>query len=152
MPDGRATSAMVGHPLEVPRRRARDYLRATLGSGRVIVRTDLFRPASGWPVAAWLFLQVPAANLRHVGRQLRKLRTVRTVLSVAGPANVLVLVWLRSVSEIEGLEIAIEQSLSSVRIVDRAVVHVTRKRVGWTFDEDKRPVDVVPWVPGAHVV
>ena len=70
---------------------------------------------------------------------------VRTVLSVAGPANVLVQVWLRSLSEVAELEIAIEKKLPSVTITDRSIVLAVRKRMGRIFDEDEMPQDVVPW-------
>ena len=145
--DGRATSTTVGQILGISRRRARDYIHTAFGSGLIELRTDMLRRESGWPVSAWYFLRVPAANLREVGTRLRTLRSVRTVLSVAGPANVLVQVWLRSIDEVEGLEIAMQQALPSVSIADRSVVLAVRKRIGRTFDEDELPQGVVPWEP-----
>jgi DNA-binding Lrp family transcriptional regulator len=145
--DGRATSTMIGQSLGIPQRRARECVHTALGSGLIELRTDVLRRESGWPVSAWYFLRVPAANLREVGTRLRTLRSVRTVLSVAGPANVLVQVWLRSMSEVEGLEIAMQKALPSIRIADRSVVLAVRKRIGRTFDEDELPQGVVPWEP-----
>ncbi|QYB07044.1 hypothetical protein I1A62_22460 [Rhodococcus sp. USK10] len=143
--DGRATSTLIGKRLGIPQRRAREYLHSTLMSGLIELRTDVLSQESGWPVSAWYFLRVPAAKLREVGARLRTLRTVRAILSVAGPANVLVLVWLPSINEVEGLEIAMEQALPSVRIVDRSLVLAVRKRVGRTFGDDELPRELVPW-------
>lgn len=146
--DGRATSASISRILDISPRRAREQLHATMGAGLVDLRTDIPRRASDWPVGAWYFLRVPAADLPEVGARLRALRTVKAVLSVAGPANILVHVWLREISEVEGLEVAMEQALSSVRIIDRSLVLAVRKRVGRVFDEDEVPCDVVPWELG----
>lgn len=143
--DGRATTRMVSEALGVPMRRARVQLSATLASGSFEIRTDMPRWASGYPICAWYFLRVPAAQIAQVGRRLSGLPAVRTVLSVAGPANLLVSVWLRELSDVEGLEVVIEQKLPAVSILDRSVVLSVRKRMGRVFDEDEIPMQVVPW-------
>lgn len=143
--DGRATTRMVSEALEIPMRRARVQLSATLVSGSFEVRTDMPRWASGYPICAWYFLRVPAAQIAQVGKRLSGLPAVRTVLSVAGPANLLVSVWLRELADVEGLEVVMEQKLPVVRILDRSLVLSVRKRMGRVFDEDEMPMQVVPW-------
>lgn len=103
------------------------------------------RWASGYPVCAWYFLRVSAAQMVRVGANLSGLPAVRTVLSVAGPANLLVSVWLRELSDVEGLEAVVEQKLPAVSILDRCLVLGVRKRMGRVFDEDELPMHVVPW-------
>jgi DNA-binding Lrp family transcriptional regulator len=142
--DGRMTSSMVATELGIPTRRARERLSATLASGLVELRTDMPRWASGWPVSAWYFIRVPAARLPDVGAQLQALRAVRTIFSVAGPANVLVTAWLKELADVEGLEAFIEQRLPSVRVLDRSLVLSVRKRVGRVFDEKELPRQIVP--------
>lgn len=143
--DGRVTSQAVAAALGITPRKARERLAATLSSEGLELRTDMPRWASGWPIAAWYFVRVPAAHLSAVGTQLRTLRSVRAVLSVAGPANVLVNVWMRSLVEVEHLEGVMEQQLPGVSVLDRSLVMAVRKRMGRVFDADESPVGVVPW-------
>lgn len=143
--DGRATTRTVAEILGTSTRRARERLSATLASGAFELRTDMPRWASGYPVCAWYFLRVPAAQMARVGASLSGLPAVRTVLSVAGPANLLVSVWLRELSDVEGLEAVVEQKLPAVSILDRCLVLGVRKRMGRVFDEDELPMQIVPW-------
>ena len=141
--DGRATSGMIAEALGIPLRRARDRLNATIACDDVTLRTDMPRWASEWPVCAWYFISVPAAHMATVGEKLRGLREVRTVLAVAGPANLLVSVWLRALEDVGDLEVLLEQKLPSVRILDRCVVLGVRKRMWRVFDEDERALPAV---------
>ncbi|TQC44422.1 Lrp/AsnC family transcriptional regulator [Rhodococcus sp. WS4] len=143
--DGRATTRTVAEALGTSTRRARERLSATLASGAFELRTDMPRWASGYPVCAWYFLRVSAAQMAGGGANLSGLPAVRTVLSVAGPANLLVSVWLRELSDVEGLEAVVEQKLPAVSILDRCLVLGVRKRMGRVFDEDELPMHVVPW-------
>lgn len=143
--DGRATSRTVADELGVPVRRARERLAATLAAGGFELRTDMPRWASGYPVCAWYFARVPAVQLSNVGTILGGLPAVRTVLTVAGPANLLMSVWLRDLTDIEGLESVIDQKLPAVSIVDRCLVLGVRKRMGRVFDERELPAGIVPW-------
>lgn len=142
--NGRATSATVAESLGAPARRARDRLNATLASKHVTLRTDMPRWASDWPVCAWYFIRVPAAQVSTVGENLRGLREVRTVLAVAGPANLLVSVWLRALEDVGQLEVLLEQKLPRLSILDRCLVFGVRKRMGRVFDEDERMRSGVP--------
>lgn len=146
--DGRASTRKIAEALHIPTRRARDRLAATLAAGGFELRTDMPRWASGFPVCAWYFLRVPAAQSARVGTSLGGLSAVRTVLSVAGPANLLVSVWLRELADVESLETVIEQKLPGVSIVDRCLVLGVRKRMARIFDEDELPGEVVPWDGG----
>ncbi|MFW0792499.1 Lrp/AsnC family transcriptional regulator [Gordonia sp. CPCC 205515] len=143
--DGRATTRDIADALGIPVRRARERLSATLAAGGFDLRTDMPRWASGYPVCAWYFARVPAVQLASVGAILGNLPAVRTVLTVAGPANMLMSVWLRDLADIEGLEAVIEQKLPAVSIVDRCLVLGVRKRMGRVFDEQELPAGIVPW-------
>jgi len=143
--DGRATTRTVASELGVSTRRARERLNGTLAAGGFELRTDMPRWASGYPVCAWYFIRVPASQIVRVGAILSGLPAVRTVLSVAGPANLLISVWLRELSDVEGLETVIEQKLPAVSILDRCLVLGVRKRMGRVFDHDELPMQIVPW-------
>ncbi|WP_051217843.1 Lrp/AsnC family transcriptional regulator [Nocardioides insulae] len=143
--DGRVTTQEVATALDVPLRKARERLAATLAVAPLQLRTDMPRWASGWPVAAWYFVKVPAAHLADVGTKLRTLRPVRAVLSVAGPANLLINVWLRDLGDVEQLEATIERQLPVVSVLDRSLVLSVRKRMTRVFDADEFPTGIVPW-------
>jgi DNA-binding Lrp family transcriptional regulator len=143
--DGRVSTRDVARALDLPIRRARDRLTTALAMEGPSLRIDMPRWASGWPVAAWYFVRVPAAHVSEVRTRLRSLRAVRTVLAVAGPANVLINVWLRELADVEQLEEVMERQLPGVRVLDRSLVLTVRKRMGRVFDADEKPLDVVPW-------
>ncbi|GHF36849.1 DNA-binding Lrp family transcriptional regulator [Amycolatopsis bartoniae] len=143
--DGRVTAQPIADDLGVPVRVARRALAATLASGRLALRLDMPRWATGWPVSAWYFAQVPSARLSEVGDRLRALRAVRAVFSVAGPANVMINLWLRELGEVEQFEAVIEQRLPMLHVIDRSLVLSVRKRMGRVFDSGERLSRTVPW-------
>src|SRR5690606_37781565 len=100
-----------------------------------------------YPVCAWYFIRVPAARMARVGVSLSGIPAVRTVLSVAGPANLLVSVWLRELADVEGLEAVIEQQLPAVSILDGCLGLGVRRGMGRVLDEEEMPTQIVP-VPG----
>lgn len=147
--DGRVTTRAVADAMHLPMRRARDLLAAALAHHTFGLRTDMARWATGWPVSAWYFLRVPAAQLPGVRLALGKLRHVRAALGVAGPANLLLNVWLPSLEDVEHLEEVLEQQLPGVSVMDRSLVMAVRKRMGRVFDDAERPTGVVvPWRAG----
>ncbi|WP_067679739.1 Lrp/AsnC family transcriptional regulator [Nocardia miyunensis] len=142
--DGRASATELAATTGLNPRRVRDLVRDLLGSGRLTLRTELRAAASGWPIYAWFFLRVPAATANTISPRLGSLPEIRTVLQIAGPSNVIMAVWLRELTDVSGLEAAIETHLPDVQIVDRAVVLRTTKRVGVVLDPTGRRVRTVP--------
>ncbi|WAH96278.1 Lrp/AsnC family transcriptional regulator [Arthrobacter sp. MMS18-M83] len=136
--NGRATAQEIGTSIGANPRRVRESIANQLSSGTIRLRTDITRSASGWPVNAWYFLSLPAAQAERVARQLSRLDEIRSVVSVVGRYNIAMTVWMRTLKDISRLEAAIEEQLPGVRITDRSVVMRTAKLVGTLLDENGR--------------
>jgi hypothetical protein len=119
-------------------------VRDLLSSRRVVLRTKLQADASRWPICAWFFLRVPAATAATISQRLGSLPEIRTVLQIVGPSNMIMAVSPRELTDVGGLEAAIENQLRDVEIVDRSVVLRTAKRVGVALGRTGRRLRTIP--------
>ncbi|MFC7331335.1 Lrp/AsnC family transcriptional regulator [Marinactinospora rubrisoli] len=138
-------AARAGTSVATVRRR----LRALVGS-RVVLRCDIARPLSGWPVSAIYLASAPAEHLNEVSRVLAGVPEVRSCMVAAGPHNLIIDVWLRGVTEVHALEAYLSGRLARLTIEDRAVVLATVKHMGRLLDEAGRCVGVVPMAQWAE--
>jgi len=136
--NGRAAAKDIALSIGANTRRVRESIASQLSSGTIRLRTDVMRSASGWPVNAWYFLSLPAAQAERIARQLSRLDEIRSVVSIVGRYNIAMTVWMRTLKDISRLEAAIEGQLPGVRITDRSVVMRTAKLVGTLLDENGR--------------
>lgn len=132
--DGRVTVASISRTLDVGERRVRESLEALTARGRLVLRTEIARAYSGWPVHAWYFLQVPAALTERVGAALTRLGEVRLAASTIGPHNLVLSVWMRTLADVQRLELAISKRVPEVSIADRSVVLRSLKKEGRVLD------------------
>ncbi|MEV0733812.1 Lrp/AsnC family transcriptional regulator [Polymorphospora sp. NPDC050346] len=128
--DGRATVAAIARSLGIGQRRIRETLTTLSARGRLVVRTEIARAHSGWPVHAWYFLRVPAAMADRVGSAITRLSEVRLAVSTIGPYNLVLSVWMKTLADVQRLEVAIEESVHGVSIADRSVVLRSLKKEG----------------------
>lgn len=128
--DGRATVTSIARELEVGQRRIREALATLTAQGRLVVRTEVARAHSGWPVHAWYFLRVPATAAERVGTAMTRLSEVRMAASTIGPYNLVLSVWMRALADVQRLEVAIEEGVPGVSIADRSVVLQSLKKEG----------------------
>ncbi|WP_276206907.1 Lrp/AsnC family transcriptional regulator [Streptomyces niveiscabiei] len=138
-PCRRASSATGVSPTTL-RRRVRSLL-----ASRLHLRCDLARPLSGWPLSAVYFASVPAPYVERTTRVLAGVREVRMCAITAGPANLLVDVWLRDLRDVHVFEAYVAGKLPRLTVVDRSVVLRTVKHMGRLLDRGGRCVGVVPW-------
>lgn len=136
--DARMGVAELGARVGMTPRRARDALAAMRASGRFVMRVDVARAHTPWPIYAWYFLRVPAAMVARVGPQLGRMDEVRLVVTTVGEYNVVVAVWLRTLQDVGRLEAIIEERLPGVTIADRSVVLRTTKHLGHLLDPHGR--------------
>lgn len=122
----------------------RRRLNALLGSGVLRLRCELARDLTEWRVSEWFFLRVPPDRIDEAGQVLAGVPEVRAVLSAAGPANLLVAVWLHTVADGQRLETQLMRRLPHVEVVDRSVVIRPYKLVGRLLDARGYAVGVVP--------
>lgn len=128
--DGRATVTTIARELGVGQRRVRDAFATLTVQGRLVVRTEVARAHSGWPVHAWYFLRVPAAAAERVGSAMTRINEVRMAASTIGPYNLVLSVWMRALADVQRLEAAIEEGAPGVSIADRSVVLRSLKKEG----------------------
>lgn len=132
--DGRQGVSALTRRLGTGERRVREGLATMLASGRLVIRTDMAKTYSGWPVHAWYFLKVPAASINQVGASLSRINEIRLAVTAIGPYNLVLSVWMRSLADVQGLEVMIEDTLPGVTISDRSAVLRTVKNLGHLLD------------------
>ncbi|MFJ7945031.1 Lrp/AsnC family transcriptional regulator [Streptomyces sp. NPDC096354] len=141
--DGRMSlrdlSAASDASLSTVRRRMQSLI-----ASRLLLRCDLARPLSGWPLSAMYFASVPGEHLEETSQVLAGLREVRACAITAGPHNLVVDVWLRTLHDVHVFEAHVSRRLPRLTVTDRAVVLRTVKHMGRLLDRDGRSVGVVP--------
>ncbi|MFI6906122.1 Lrp/AsnC family transcriptional regulator [Nonomuraea sp. NPDC050394] len=138
--NGRRAVTDLAASSDVSEATIRRRLPALLGSGQLILRCEVARERSGFPVGVWYFLRVAAAKADEVGATIGRLPQVRLCATVDGPANLIVQAWVPSRDRITNFESLICRSLPGVEVIDRSVMLRTAKRVGRLIGEDGRAV------------
>lgn len=141
--DGRATVTNIARELGVGQRRIREALTILSSQGRLVVRTELARAHSGWPVHAWYFLRVPSAVAERVGSAMTRINEVRMAASTIGPYNLVLSVWMKALADVQRLEAAIEEGVPGVSIADRSVVLRSLKKEGRSLGPGGRATNIV---------
>ncbi|MFJ9180065.1 Lrp/AsnC family transcriptional regulator [Streptomyces sp. NPDC102360] len=141
--DGRASlrdlATASGASLSTVRRRVHSLL-----ASRVLLRCDLARPLSGWPLSAAYFASVPSPYLEETSRALSEVPEVRSCAITAGPHNLLIDVWLRTLHDVHVFETHLSRRFPRLTVADRSVVLRTVKHMGRILDHAGRSVRVVP--------
>ncbi|MFC4501137.1 MULTISPECIES: Lrp/AsnC family transcriptional regulator [Streptomyces] len=141
--DGRMSlrdlAAATGTSLTTLRRRLQSLL-----ASRLVLRCDLARPLSGWPLSAVYFASVPGQYVEETSRALAAVREVRSCSITAGPHNLVVDVWLRALHDVHAFEAHLSRQLPRLTVDDRSVVLRTVKHMGRLLDRDGRCTGVVP--------
>jgi DNA-binding Lrp family transcriptional regulator len=140
--DGRMPVRRIAEELGTSVTTAGRRLRQLVGT-RISLRCDVARPVSGWPLSAVYFASAPADKLREISQALAAVSEVRSCAITAGPHNLVIDVWLRSLPDVHNLEAHLSARLP-LRVADRAVVLRTVKHMGRLLDQDGRCRGVVP--------
>lgn len=143
--DGRMSltdlAAAVGLGVSTVRRR----VGILLAREAMWLRCEVAQPLSGWPVSLWLWTQVPADDRDTIAALLRSFPEIRACLGLTGTrANLVVNVWLRTVSDTHRLEARLVAEVPRLTVVDRALVLRFAKRMGRVLDAGGRSVRTVP--------
>ena len=133
--DGRAPVSALAEAASTSTSTVRRRLARLVGNQQIRLRCELARTLSGWPVYAWFFARVSPAQLDETGRALARIPEVRTVTSTAGPYNLIIAVWLRSLVDVQELETHMARRLPHLDIVDRSITVRPVKLVGRLLDE-----------------
>ncbi|MDA3642946.1 Lrp/AsnC family transcriptional regulator [Saccharopolyspora indica] len=142
--DGRAPVAALADAAGTSTSTVRRRMARMLASRQLRLRCELARTQSGWPVYAWFFARVPPAHLDDTARALARIPEVRAVTSAAGPHNLIIAVWQRSLADVQDLETHMSRRLPHLDIVDRSIVVRPVKLVGRLLDERGHATGCVP--------
>jgi len=142
--DGRQSWSELATATGTSESTVRRRLNALLGTRLVRLRCELARGLTGWPVSEWFFVRVPSDRIDEAAQSLAAIPEVRAVLSAAGPFNLLVAVWLRTVADGQQLETLIMRKLPHVEVGDRSVVIRPFKLAGRLLDAQGFATGVVP--------
>lgn len=129
----------LGIGVAVARRRLAKAL-----SHHTLLRCEVASFASGRPVRVNFSAKSPVCDVEQTARILRVLPEIRLVAAVAGPNNVVVSGWFRSLADIAVFEADMTAHAPSLIVVDRRVVLETPKLMGHLLDRSGRSTGVVP--------
>jgi DNA-binding Lrp family transcriptional regulator len=138
--DARASMSRISAELGISQARARSALNTVLAQQRTIIRLEVARPYSGWPVYVWFFMRVPATQVGSVADKLVGLDEVRLVSTTVGNYSLIVAVWLRRVDDITLLERHLGERLPFAEVADRSIVLRTPKHLGIRLDASGRRI------------
>lgn len=136
--DGRATAADIArglgrHPATVQRQ-----LNRVLASGILSFRCEVAQRYSAFPVTCQWFVNVPAGQHEAAAAELKTMRNVRLSASTTGPTNFVIIMWLQSLADVMNVELALQQKVPGIVLVESVVMLHTVKRVGWMLTPDSR--------------
>lgn len=138
--DARASVTSISGELGISQARVRSALNTVLAQQRVVIRLEVARPYSGWPVYVWFFMRAPATQVGSVAGKLVGLDEVRLVTTTVGSYSLVVAVWLRRIEDITLLERHLGERLPFAEIVDRSIVLRTPKHLGIRLDASGRRI------------
>lgn len=142
--DGRLSYSALAAQTGLSESTARRRVNHLLAAGQAVLRCDLAQVASGWPQTAVLWITAPSTRLEPIAHALGAVREIRATLSVAGPANLMLFVWLRDVIDLPRLEERLCQRFPEITIVNRTVCLHTMKLAGRLLDGNTRSIGHIP--------
>lgn len=148
--DVRASAAALALELGVGASTVRRRLDALLARGAIRLRCEIARTRSPAPVTVTLWLRVPPDKLETTARSLSMLPESRMCAALVGSANLMLVVWLPSPSDLLALETGLARQLPWLDIVDRATSLRGVKLMGRLTNEAGLAVGRVPldfWTP-----
>ncbi|WP_405858927.1 Lrp/AsnC family transcriptional regulator [Streptomyces sp. NBC_00090] len=142
--DGRLGYAELGARTGMSEHTARRRLQRMIRDGDITLRCDLAHPLAGLSTMVVYRTSVPHALLEQTGNALARLEQVRMCVSVSGPYNLLVLVWLHGLGAVDPFEALLAERFPALEVQDRTVALHSPKRMGWLLDEQGRAAGRVP--------
>ncbi|MBX7442397.1 MULTISPECIES: Lrp/AsnC family transcriptional regulator [unclassified Arthrobacter] len=134
--DGRATAAEIARGLGRHPATTQRQLNRVLASGILLFRCELAQGYSSFPVTCQWFANVPAGRHEEAAAAFRTISNVRLSASTTGPTNFVIIMWLQSLSDVMTAELALQQKVPGIELVESVVMLRTVKRVGWMLNED----------------
>lgn len=143
--DGRASATELSKRTGVSVNTARRRLAQSFDSGWLTARCDIARAVSGHEVAATFWVRVPPGDLATSAGRITRLPQIRLVVTVTGPYNLVVTVWLRRPADVPAFETEMVRLAPTIRVGERAVTLRPVKHLGRMLDAHGRAEAVVPF-------
>jgi hypothetical protein len=118
----------------VPFRVVQRQLNRVVSGGLLTFRCDVAQNFSGYPVSCQRFANVPPGQHEAAAAELRGLRTIRLSASTSGRTNSVILMWLKSLADVMNAELASQQRIPEIELVESAVILSRAKRMGWMLN------------------
>jgi DNA-binding Lrp family transcriptional regulator len=134
--DGRATAADMARALGRSPATVQRQLNRLLAGKVLSFRCEIAQKYSGYPITCQWFANVPPGQHEAAAAELRSFRNVRLSASITGPTNFVIVMWLHSLSDVLNAELALQQRIPGIELVESVVVLSAAKRVGWMLNPD----------------
>lgn len=142
--DGRASykdlAALTGSSASTVRRR----LDRLVASRALALRCEVARSVSGQPVSATFWIEVAGLDLREAAARLAQLPQARMCAAMVGGSDLALTVWVRSVEDLQPLEMEIRHRVPGVAVTERTLTLRHLKLMGRVLRDDGRAERVVP--------
>jgi DNA-binding Lrp family transcriptional regulator len=149
--DPRISVIALAEQLGCNRATAARRLGLALSRGDLVLRCDVARELTDWPVSETFWMHLPHDGYERRAVQLSRLPDVRQCVGLTGgPANLLTSFWMRDVENATQLEGMLLERVPGLRILDSGVAMRFSKRMGQLFDDQERPAGFVPIDPWAE--
>ncbi|MFD8814650.1 Lrp/AsnC family transcriptional regulator [Streptomyces sp. NPDC059627] len=143
--DGRLGYTELATATGMSEHTARRRLQRMLRAGEITLRCDLARPLAGLPTAMIYRASVPHSRREATGNAVARMDQVRFCVSVSGPHNLLLMVWLHGLAAVDEFEALLTDRSPELEIRDRTVVLHTAKRMDRLLDLQGRATGRVPF-------
>lgn len=138
--DGRMPANRVALRAGISEASARRRISRLLVNQLVRLRCEVAQSVSGTPVTAVLRLRAAPDRLDATARQLAVLRETRMCCALAGPDNLLLMLWLPTLGDLPRFEAGLAERLPGLDVADRAVCLRTLRQMGRLLDGSGRAV------------
>lgn len=138
--DGRMPANRAAERAGISEASARRRVTRLLANQLVRLRCEVAQSVSGSPVTAVLRLRVAPERLDATARHLAALRETRLCCALAGPHNLLIMLWLPTLGDLPRFEAALAERLPGLDVADRAVCLRTLRQMGRLLDASGRAV------------
>lgn len=136
--DARAPVGAIAEKYGITPQRVSDGIAVLRQSGDLLLRTDIARAHSEWPVYVWYFVEAPARTIEAARAAIAEVPEVRLAVTSSSRYNLILAVWLRRLADVNRFEMALEGALIGARIADRSVVLRMRKHMNQLIGLDSR--------------
>lgn len=134
--NGRATAAEIARAVGRSPATVQRQLNRVIAANVLSFRCEIAQRYSGFPVSCQWFVRVPADAHDQAARAIGELPQVRLAASTTGEANMIIVMWLRSVAEVMDVEVTLTRRIPGIELLRNSIILRATKRVGWLLNPD----------------